>query len=67
MQMKNVHPGKNYMQNILWKMWEIIEKNLVPKFTNLMTICGMFEAQPSTNFYKTPKKMLYIQNSKVNK
>ena len=54
--MKNVDAGKNYMQKNLWKMWEIIEKSLVPKFTNLMTIGGIFEAQPSSNFYKTPKK-----------
>ena len=54
--MKNVNAGKIYLQKILWEMWEIIEKSLVPKFKNLMTICGLFEAQRSTNFYKIPKK-----------
>ena len=53
--MKNVDTGKDYLQNILSKIWEIIEKCLVSKIKNLMTICGLFETQFSSSFYKKPK------------
>ena len=36
--MKNVDAGKDYLQKILWKMWKVIEKSMVTKFKNLMTI-----------------------------
>ena len=62
--MKNVYAGKNYLEKILWKMWEIIEKCLVPMFKNLMTIAFVVclkhnLLQISTKYQKNMK---YIQN-----
>ena len=55
--MKNVDTSKNYLQKILWEMGKVIEKSFVPNFKNLMTICGLFETQLSTSFYKIPKNI----------
>ena len=51
--MKNVDVGKDYVQN----MWEVMGKSLVPKLKNLMTICSLFEAQPSASLYNIPKNI----------
>ena len=50
--------GKDYLQKAEWETWEVIEKNLAPKFKNLMTICGLSEVSTK---YQTISQYLYIQ------